>query len=283
MEENLIETNKHMSEEEKNGEAVAGMEPEKLMTEPADACESVQEVGKETETQELPKERTDADDITSEDQIQEDSSESEDAAAAADSTAQKMESGDGVLQGKIEAILFTIGDAVEKSRIAQALEVDTKTVEKLVHSMMEQYQCEDRGIRIIEIDDFFQMCTKADYYDTLIRIVAIPKKHVLTDVLLETLSIVAYKQPITRQEIEAIRGVSCVHAVNKLLEYHLIEEVGRLDAVGRPILFGTTDEFLRSFGVQSTDELPVITPDKIEDFKQQAMEEAQLTFAPVKD
>ena len=93
----------------------------------------------------------------------------------------------------------------------------------------------------------------------------------------------AYKQPITRQEIEAIRGVSCVHAVNKLVEYHLIEEVGRLEAVGRPILFGTTDDFLRSFGVQSTDELPMITPDKIEDFKQQALEEAQLTFAPVKD
>ncbi len=105
----------------------------------------------------------------------------------------------------------------------------------------------------------------------------------LTDVLFETLSIVAYKQPITRQEIEAIRGVSCVHAVNKLVEYNLIHEVGRLDAVGRPILFGTTDDFLRSFGVQSTDELPVITPDKIEDFKQQAMEEAQLSFAPVKD
>ena len=148
---------------------------------------------------------------------------------------------------------------------------------------MEKYNAEDRGIRIVELEQSFQMCTKAEYYDTLIKVVNIPKKHVLTDVLLETLSIIAYKQPITRQEIEAIRGVSCVHAVNKLVEYHLVQEVGRLDAIGRPILFGTTDDFLRSFGVQSTDELPIITPDKIEDFKQQALEEAQLTFDPVKD
>lgn len=188
-----------------------------------------------------------------------------------------------VIEGKIEAVLFSIGEAVEKERIAQALELDTDTLVKIIHNMMDKYDSADRGIRIIELEGSFQMCTKTDYYDTLTKVVNIPKKHILTDVLLETLSIVAYKQPITRQEIEAIRGVSCVHAVNKLVEYNLIHEVGRLDAVGKPILFGTTDDFLRSFGVQSTDELPLITPDKIEDFKQQAMEEAQLTFAPVKD
>ena len=167
--------------------------------------------------------------------------------------------------------------------LSQALEIDKDTITKIVHNMMDKYDDTDRGIRIIEIEDAFQMCSKSDYYDTLIKIVNTPKKHVLTDVLLETLSIVAYKQPITRQEIEAIRGVSCVHAVNKLVEYNLIQEVGRLEAAGRPILFGTTDDFLRSFGVQSTDDLPIITPDKIEDFKQQALEEAQLTFPAVKD
>ena len=188
-----------------------------------------------------------------------------------------------VIEGKIEAVLFSVGEAIERERLAQALDLDVKTLVKIVHNMMDKYDSADRGIRIIELENSFQMCTKTDYYDTLIKVVNIPKKHVLTEVLLETLSIVAYKQPITRQEIEAIRGVSCVHAVNKLVEYNLIHEVGRLDAVGKPILFGTTDDFLRSFGVQSTDELPIITPDKIEDFKQQAMEEAQLTFAPVKD
>ncbi len=188
-----------------------------------------------------------------------------------------------VIEGRIEAILFSMGEAVDREQIAQALSIDTKTVVKIIHNMMDKYDSADRGIRIIELDNSFQMCTKSDYYDTLIKVVNVPKKHVLTDVLLETLSIIAYKQPITRQEIEAIRGVSCAHTVNKLIEYNLVQEVGRLDAIGRPILFGTTDEFLRSFGVQSTDELPVITPDKIEDFKQQALEEAQLTFPGVKD
>ena len=187
------------------------------------------------------------------------------------------------IEGRIEAVLFSIGDKVPVDTLSQALEIDKDTITKIVHNMMDKYDDTDRGIRIIEIEDAFQMCSKSDYYDTLIKIVNTPKKHVLTDVLLETLSIVAYKQPITRQEIEAIRGVSCVHAVNKLVEYNLIQEVGRLEAAGRPILFGTTDDFLRSFGVQSTDDLPIITPDKIEDFKQQALEEAQLTFPAVKD
>ncbi len=187
------------------------------------------------------------------------------------------------IEGRIEAVLFSVGDKVSVDTLSQALEIDKDTITKIVHNMMDKYDDSDRGIRIIEIEDAFQMCSKSDYYDTLIKIVNTPKKHVLTDVLLETLSIVAYKQPITRQEIEAIRGVSCVHAVNKLVEYNLIQEVGRLEAAGRPILFGTTDDFLRSFGVQSTDDLPIITPDKIEDFKQQALEEAQLTFPAVKD
>ena len=98
----------------------------------------------------------------------------------------------------------------------------------------------------------------------------------MTDVLLETLSIIAYKQPITKLEIEKIRGVSSDHAVNKLIEYHLVCELGRLDAPGRPLLFGTTEDFLRSFGVQSVEELPVLDADQLEEFKQQAEEEMQL-------
>ena len=103
-----------------------------------------------------------------------------------------------------------------------------------------------------------------------------PKKAVLTDVMLETLSIIAYKQPVTKQEIEKIRGVKCDHAINKLVEYELVKELGRLDAPGRPILFGTTEEFLRSFGVQAIDELPVMDPVQMEDFKAEAEEEIQL-------
>ncbi len=182
------------------------------------------------------------------------------------------------IEAAVEAILFAMGEAVPIDRLAAALEHDVDTTRKIVHHLMDQYDAQDRGIRIIEMEDAFQLCTKQEYYDVLSRIVNLPKKHVLTDVQLETLSIVAYKQPITRAEIEAIRGVSCVHAINKLVEYHLIEEVGRLDALGRPILFGTTEDFLRSFGVKSTDDLPIITPDQIADFEQQAIEEANITL-----
>ena len=98
----------------------------------------------------------------------------------------------------------------------------------------------------------------------------------LTETLLETLSIVAYKQPVTRLDIEKIRGVSCDHAVNKLIEYDLISEVGRLDAPGRPLLFGTTEQFLRSFGVSSLDELPELNPEQINEFKNQAEKEVQV-------
>lgn len=182
------------------------------------------------------------------------------------------------IEASIEAILFAMGEAVTVEQLSNALEHDTDTVRKIVHHLMDRYDAEDRGIRIIEIEDGFQLCTKNEYYDVLSKIVNIPKKHMLTDVQLETLSIIAYKQPITRMEIEAIRGVSCVHAINKLLEYHLIEEVGRLDSLGKPILFGTTEDFLRGFGVKSTDELPIITPDKIADFEQQAIEEASVAL-----
>ena len=98
----------------------------------------------------------------------------------------------------------------------------------------------------------------------------------LTDTVLETLSIIAYKQPVTRIEVERVRGVSCDHAINKLLEYDLITELGRLDAPGRPLLFGTTEQFLRCFGVKSLEDLPELNPVQVEEFKQQAEAEVQM-------
>lgn len=175
----------------------------------------------------------------------------------------------------IEAVLFTMGESVETAKLAAAIEQDVSTTVKLIHNLMDRYEAEDRGIKIIELGDSFQLCTKPETYEYLIKVAAQPKKQVLTDVLLETLSIIAYKQPITKQEIEGIRGVSCEHAVNKLVEYGLVDEVGRLDAPGRPILFGTTESFLRSFGVRNVDELPVISPDKVEDFRKEAESETE--------
>lgn len=180
------------------------------------------------------------------------------------------------LEAQIEAILFTMGEAVEADRIAQALGHDVDTVRRVVRNMMDRYDAAEYGIHIIELNDSFQMCTKKEMYEAIIKIAHVPKKHVLTDVLLETLSIVAYKQPITRAEIEAIRGVSCEHAINKLVEYKLIAEMGRMDAPGRPILFGTTEDFLRNFGLVSLDDLPIVKPEKVEDFKLEVEEELQL-------
>lgn len=176
----------------------------------------------------------------------------------------------------IEAILFTMGDAVELSRIAEAIGEDTETTRETIRKMMKDYQKKERGIQIIELDQSFQLCTKKEYYEDLIRIARHPKKPALSDVAMETLSIVAYKQPVTKIEIEKIRGVKCDHAINKLIEYNLIREIGRLDAPGRPILFGTTEEFLRNFGVQSLEDLPAINPVQAEDFKAEAEEEVEL-------
>lgn len=181
-------------------------------------------------------------------------------------------------EGIIEAILFTMGESVELEKIAAAIEHDEETTRKLIHNMADRYEAEDRGVRIIELDNSFQMCTKPEAYEYLIRIAKQPKKYVLTDVLLETLSIIAYRQPVTKLEIEKIRGVKTDHAVNKLVEYELVQEVGRLDAPGRPILFGTTEEFLRHFGVTSVEELPNLNPEQVEDLKEQAEDEAQLTL-----
>ena len=158
------------------------------------------------------------------------------------------------MEGIIEAILFTMGDSVEVGKIARALEQDEATTRKVIHKLMDKYAAEDRGIRIIELDGAYQMCTKTEMYEYLIRVASQPKKHVLTDVLLETLSIIAYKQPVTKLEIEKIRGVKSDHAVNKLVEYNLVCERGRLDAPGKPILFGTTEEFLRRFSIHSLDD-----------------------------
>lgn len=176
----------------------------------------------------------------------------------------------------IEAILFTMGESVEIEKIAAAVELDKKEVKKILDSMIEKYEAEQRGLQIMELDGAYQMCTRSEMYEYLIKIAKQPKRHILTDVLLETLSIIAYKQPITRVEIEKIRGVSCDHAVNKLVEYNLVCELGRLDAPGRPLLFGTTEEFLRSFGVHSIDELPTLNQVQIEEFKQEAEEEMKV-------
>ena len=176
----------------------------------------------------------------------------------------------------IEAVLFAMGDSVEMSKLVHVLEMDEKEIRVIIADMNKKYEKSERGITIIELDNSFQLSTKPELYEYLIKVAKAPRKYVMSDTLLETLSIIAYKQPITRLEIEKIRGVSCDHAVNRLLEFNLIQELGRLDAPGRPLLFGTTEEFLRTFGVKSLGDLPELNQEQMEDFKHQAEEEVHM-------
>ncbi len=177
------------------------------------------------------------------------------------------------IEAILEAILFAMGDSVKLDKLSFVLEMEKGEIREVLYKMMKRYKREDRGIILVELEDAFQLCTKTEMYDYLMKIRKTPKDYTLTDTMLETLSIVAYKQPVTRLEIEKIRGVSSDHAVNKLVEFNLICEVGRLDAPGRPLLFGTTEDFLRCFGVKSIEQLPVLTNDRIQELKLQAEEE----------
>ena len=179
-------------------------------------------------------------------------------------------------EAAIEAVLFTMGESVELSKLADLIEESKSDTKKIIYEMMDRYESENRGLMIVELEDSFQMCTKTEMYEYLIKIAKAPKKYVLTDSVLETLSIIAYKQPVTRAEIERVRGVSCDHAINRLIEFQLVTELGRLDAPGRPLLFGTTEEFLRRFGIQSLEALPKMNPVQVEEFKQQALHEAEI-------
>lgn len=134
----------------------------------------------------------------------------------------------------IEAVLFTIGGAVELRQLAAAIGQDKETAKRAVERLAKRYREETRGMEIKQLEDSYQMCTRSEYYESLIRVAAAPKKQVLSDVVLETLSIIAYRQPVTKMEIEKIRGVKSDHAVSRLVEYDLVYEANRLDAPGRP-------------------------------------------------
>lgn len=181
-------------------------------------------------------------------------------------------------EAAIEAILFSMGEAVPTRKIAEAIELSVDDVYQVLLNMKDKYDEHERGVMLLEIDESFQMCTKRDYYEQVKKVNFKLKEFILTDVLIETLSIVAYKQPVTRAQIEAVRGVNSNHAVNKLIEYNLVCEVGRLEVPGKPILFGTTKDFLRGFGLQSVKELPELGAEALSHLKEEVEQEMQLTL-----
>lgn len=160
------------------------------------------------------------------------------------------------LEAIIESMLFISGEAIGLNLIAQTINMDKATTRAIIKTLADRYEEEKRGIQIVEIDGSYQMCTAPQCFEFIRNMYKSPQRQGLTQTLLETLAIIAYKQPITKSQIEEIRGVSAEHAVNKLVEKRLVCESGRLDAPGKPILFGTTKEFLRYFGFKSTKQLP---------------------------
>ena len=176
----------------------------------------------------------------------------------------------------IEAILFTMGDAVSLEKLSEATEKSIEEIEDAISVLVDKYAEAGSGLDIVRLENKVQLCAKSTFYDILKNMMVHQKDRPLSDTALETLSIIAYKQPITRMEIEKIRGVDCSRAVNRLIEIGLVTELGRMNAPGRPLLFGTTEEFLRAFGVSSLEDLPVISGEKSADFEAEAEREVEI-------
>ena len=165
------------------------------------------------------------------------------------------------IEGAVEAVLFAGGDPVPVSALAQALDVTELELRPIIEAMIDRYRFERRGIQIIRVEDAVQMSTNAAYGDVVQAVLAPRRSRPLSQSALETLSVIAYRQPVTRREIEEIRGVSSDYSMEVLLKRGLIREAGTADRLGKPVLFATTDEFLRCFALESLLQLPPLTAD----------------------
>lgn len=181
--------------------------------------------------------------------------------------------------GIVEAILFVSGNAVEKSEICRAMDVSDQELEETLDALESGYDYDRRGLRLLRYGAHIQLATRPDYAPYVEKLLQPVQKQSLSQAIMETLAVIAYRQPVTKAEIELVRGVKCDYSVQSLQAKGLIEEVGRKEALGRPILYGTTDAFLRHFCISSLSELPQI------DFTQLAkkIEEAQQTESAQED
>ena len=159
-------------------------------------------------------------------------------------------------KGRIEAILFVAGEAVEIRELARALGQDEKAVRRTLHDLESEYDYQQRGFMLKRFGEKVQLATRPLYADDVVRLLQPVQKQSLGQAAMETLAVVAYRQPVTRAEVEQIRGVKCDYSLQSLTNKGLIAEVGRKETIGRPILFGTTDEFLSRFGIESLEDLP---------------------------
>lgn len=160
------------------------------------------------------------------------------------------------MTGALEAILFASGEPIEREKLAQTLETDVRTLDAAVDGLNEYYSDNQRGFEILKLDTCFQMTTRAFYGEITRRALDHRRNTPLSNAAMEILAVIAYNQPVTKGYIEQIRGVDCFYGINSLIEKGLVEERGRLDAPGRPHLYGTTADFLRCFGLESLNDLP---------------------------
>ncbi|MCX4302812.1 MAG: SMC-Scp complex subunit ScpB [Clostridia bacterium] len=183
-------------------------------------------------------------------------------------------------QAIIEAMLFSTGREIKIKEIMNALELGSEDIEKIMQNMKLKYEAEDSGLELIKIEDGYQLCTKKEYYDYIYPLFDNRAKPTISNAALETLSIIAYNPKITRAQIEAIRGVGSDGTIYKLLEYNLIEEVGRLDAPGRPTMYSVTTNFMKMFGISNLDELPELPRYKLDENEQIVIDDVILSKEP---
>lgn len=180
----------------------------------------------------------------------------------------------------IESILFAAGRDIKITEFMSVLELGKDEIMPIMENLINEYKAKDRGIEIIKVNDGFQMCTKKENYEYLYQIFDKRSKPNLSNAALETLSIIAYNPKITRAEIESIRGVNSDGTIYKLMEYGLIESAGKLDLPGRPTAYRTTDNFLKTFGFTSLEELPELPKYKIDENQQIVIDDLIETEAP---
>ena len=187
------------------------------------------------------------------------------------------------ISAALEAILFAAGESVPLARLSLVLDTDETELEKIARELAERYEREERGMRVLFLEDKLQMCSAPDYAPLIIKTLEQRKPPMLSQSALETLAIVAYFQPVTRAYIDRVRGVDSSYTVGALMDRGLIEIAGRLEAPGRPALFRTTDVFLRTVGISRLEELPPLPElsgsEGVEKL-QQAIDELQNAAAP---
>ena len=162
------------------------------------------------------------------------------------------------LQNTLEAVLFAVGEPIELERLAQALEVDELLLSQVLENLRASYDERDSGLCILKLDDKYQICSKKEYADSIRKVLEIKRNAPLSHAAFEVLAIIAYNQPVTKAFTEQIRGVDCSAVISTLCQRGLIEEKGRLDLPGRPLIYGTTPNFLRCFCLTSLNDLPSV-------------------------